>query len=148
MPAASNKSRDHIKTILSFDIGLKRTGMAIGQTISKTAQAAGQLRSGNGQLDWQQLENTLTQWQPDIIVVGDPKTNDPHLNKLINRFKSYIQQKHKLPIIQIDEELTSSVANMELQQSGLSTQKKTELRDQVAACLILESYFNMLDDHK
>lgn len=129
-------------TILSFDIGLKRTGVAVGQSFSKTAQVAGQLNAKNGQLDWPELEKLLQKWQPTMIVIGDPLTKDPHLNKLINRFKNYIQQRHKLPIIPINEELTSDFANAELAHSTLSTNKKIALRDQVAACLILESYFN------
>jgi len=133
-----------LTTILAFDIGLKRTGVASGQTLTNSAQPAGQLQANNGQLDWQALDKLLDEWQPNLIVVGDPKTTDPRLNKLINRFKSHIQQQHKIPIIDIDETLTSSAANQELQHSGLKTDKKTELRDQIAACLILESYFNQL----
>lgn len=133
-----------MKTILCFDIGLKRTGMAVGQTISRTAETAGQIRGNNGQLDWTELNKAISKWQPNVIVIGDPKTDDTHLNKLINRFKSYIQQNHKLPIFEVDEKLTSSSANAELHDSGFSIKKKTELRDQIAACLILESYFRQL----
>ncbi|MBX2847300.1 MAG: Holliday junction resolvase RuvX [Acidiferrobacterales bacterium] len=129
-------------TVLAFDFGLQRTGVAVGQTITQTAQAAGQIKAKQGQLDWLKLDETLQKWQPTSIVIGDPKSSDPHLNKLINRFKSYIQQQHKLPIIVIDEELTSNSANAELADLKLTTDKKVKLRDQIAACLILESYFH------
>lgn len=141
MPQASDK---HSGTTLAFDIGLKRTGVASGQTLTNTAQAAGQLSAKNGQLDWPALDKLINEWMPINIVLGNPNTDDPHLNKLINRFKSHIQQQHKIPIIEIDETLTSSAANTELQQQSLSTDKKIKLRDQIAACLILESYFNSL----
>lgn len=131
-----------MSTILSFDLGLKRTGIAVGQSVTQTAQPVGQLNANNGQLDWPKLQQVLEKWQPDTIVIGDPKTTDPHLNKLINRFKSHIQQHHKIPIIEIDETLSSAAANSELQQTGLTTKKKIGMRDQIAACLILESYFN------
>ena len=133
-----------METALCFDIGLKRTGVAVGQSISKSAQVAGQISAKQGQLDWQTLSQLLEKWRPNVIVIGDPKTNDPHLNKLINRFKSHIQQQYKLPIVEIDEELTSNESNIHLADSSLSTQKKVELRDQIAACLILESYFRQL----
>lgn len=133
-----------METALCFDIGLKRTGVAVGQSISKSAQVAGQISAKQGQLDWQTLSQLLEKWQPNVIVIGDPKTNDPHLNKLINRFKSHIQQQYKLPIVEIDEELTSNESNIHLADSSLSTQKKVELRDQIAACLLLESYFRQL----
>jgi len=133
-----------METALCFDIGLKRTGVAVGQSISKSAQVAGQISAKQGQLDWQTLSQLLEKWRPNVIVIGDPKTNDPHLNKLINRFKSHIQQQYKLPIVEIDEELTSNESNIHLADSSLSTQKKVELRDQIAACLLLESYFRQL----
>lgn len=131
-----------MSSLLCFDLGLKRTGVAVGQTISKTTQPVGLLVTKNGQLNWPKLDELILEWEPVTIVIGNPKTVDPHLNKLINRFKSHIQQKHKIAIIEIDEELTSVAANEELQKANLSTKKKVELRDQIAACLILESYFN------
>ncbi|MDB4511921.1 Holliday junction resolvase RuvX [Arenicella sp.] len=131
-----------MKTILCFDIGLKRTGVAVGQSVSQSAQIAGQINCNNGQLDWPRLAKLIAQWQPNLIVIGDPKSKNPHLNKLINRFKSHIQQHYKLPIVDIDESLTSVAANYELSDSTLSTEKKIALRDQIAACLILEGYFN------
>lgn len=94
------------------------------------------------------VDKLIAQWEPDLIVVGNPFVDgvpaNPTLKKAINRFKSHIQQNFKLPIIDVDERLTSSAANAELQGMGLSISKKTQLRDQIAACLILESYFNSL----
>jgi len=130
--------------LLGFDIGLKRTGVASGHTLTKAANPAGQLIVKNGRFDWPQVDKLIKHWEPTEIIIGDPKTNDPALKKVINRFKSHIQQNHKLPIHEIDETLTSSSANTEISQQGLSLDKKVELRDQVAACLILESYFNSL----
>lgn len=141
MPPA-NANNMKINTVLGFDIGLKRTGVAVGTAISNQAQPAGQIHGKNGQLDWSELDRLLDKWQPDVIVVGDPNTTDPHLNKLINRFKSRIQQQYKLPIIDVDEELSSAQANVELSHAQLSTSKKTQLRDQIAACLLIESFFN------
>lgn len=130
------------ETFLAFDIGLKRTGAASGSWFTKTATPAGALVVTNGRHDWVGVDALIEEWQPEAIVVGDPQSSDPHLNKAINRFKSHIHRWHKLPIIDVDERLTSSAANESLNQRGLSQQRKTELRDQVAATLILETYFN------
>jgi putative Holliday junction resolvase len=129
-------------TILCFDIGLKRTGVASGQSLSKTANPAGQLLVSNGRHDWDQLDRIIAQWQPTLIVIGDPKTEDSHLKKSINRFKSHIQQNHKIQLVDVDETLSSNAANIELANRGFTQSRKTELRDQIAACLILQSYFN------
>ncbi len=130
------------EVILAFDIGLKRTGVASGQSFSKSAHPAGQITVIRGRHDWPAVDDIIEQWQPDIIVIGDPQSDDPHLNKAINRFKSHIQRFHKISIIDVNERLTSVAANQELSAHRLSQTRKTEMRDQVAACLILETYFN------
>lgn len=132
------------ETFLAFDIGLKRTGAASGVVLTKSATPAGMIVVNNGRHDWAEVDQIIEEWQPDAIVIGDPKTKDPHLNKAINRFKSHIHRWHKCPIIDVNETLTSVAANECLHDRGLSQQRKTELRDQVAACLILETYFNSL----
>jgi len=140
------KSRiEAAETFLAFDIGLKRTGAASGSMFTKSASPAGMIVVNNGRHDWAGVDALIEEWQADAIVIGDPQSNDPHLNKAINRFKSHIHRWHKLPIIDVDERLTSSAANESLAERGLSEQRKTELRDQVAAALILETYFNSLD---
>ena len=133
-------------TFLVFDIGLKRTGAASGVALTKSATPAGLIVVTNGRHDWAEVDQIINEWQPDVIITGDPKTSDPHLNKAINRFKSHIHRWHKCPIIDVNETLTSVAANESLHNRGLSQQRKTELRDQVAACLILETYFNSLNN--
>ncbi len=132
------------QTLLAFDIGLKRTGVATGQTLTKTSSPAGQVAVTRGRHDWPAVDDLIQQWAPDLIVIGDPQTDDPHLNKAINRFKSHIQRHHKIPTVDINEQLTSSAANQALAQRTMSQARKTEMRDQIAACLILETYFNTL----
>ena len=130
------------KVLLAFDIGLKRTGVASGHTMTRSARPAGQLLVKNGRFEWHEVDKIIKEWQPTALVIGDPKSDDPALKKAINRFKSHIQQNHKLPIIEIDERLSSVAANAEIADQGFSTERKILLRDQIAACLILESYFN------
>lgn len=134
------------KTVLALDVGLKRTGVASGQSLTKTANPCGLISVSNGQPDWAVLDNLITEWQPALIVIGDPGSGDPHLNKVINRIISHIQKNHKIPIIDVDERLTSSAANEALAGQGLSERRKTELRDQIAACLILETYFHSMTE--
>jgi len=141
------KSRvQNAETFLAFDIGLKRTGVASGNLFTKTATPTGAIVVNNGRHDWAGVDTLIEQWEPDAIIIGDPQSSDPHLNKAINRFKSHIHRWHKLPIIDVDERLTSSAANETLTRHKLSQQRKTELRDQVAAALILETYFNSLSE--
>lgn len=145
-----NDTLNQISTILAFDIGLKRIGVASGQSLTKSANPAGQLSVAQGKIDFTSLDKLITEWQPKVIVVGNPFNEelykpDPHLKKAINRFKHHIQQHHKLKIVDVDERLSSEAANEELSNKGLSQSRKTELRDQIAACLILETYFNSIE---
>ena len=132
-------------TVLAFDIGLQRTGVASGQELSSTANPLDLIRVKSGRHDWDHLDRLIVEWAPNKIVIGQPNSRDSALNKAINRFRSHIQQKHKLPIVEIDETLTSHEANQVMAGQIRSTKDRIRLRDQVAACLILESYFRTLD---
>lgn len=133
------------QTVLAFDVGTKRTGVAVGQTLTKTTEPAGQLTVKQGQLDWDQVQKLIDEWQPQICVIGDPKTVDPHLNKVINRLRHFLQTQN-IKVMSIDESLSSEQSNqrMSLITNKLTQKKKTLLRDQIAACIILERYFDSL----
>ncbi|MFT4629577.1 MAG: putative Holliday junction resolvase [Arenicella sp.] len=134
-----------IQTFLAFDVGLKRTGIACGQTHTKTANPAGQLLVSRGRMDWPEVDRLILEWEPTKIIIGDPRSDDPQLKKVINRLKSHIQQQHKIPIVDVDETLSTSAANAKFDGRQYSVGQKTKLRDQLAACLILESYMSTLD---
>jgi len=135
---------EHNYTVLGFDIGLTRTGVASGQSLTMSATPCTTIDVKNGRHDWVKLDDIIVGWEPQKIIIGDPQTSDANLNKAINRFKSHIQQNHKLPIICVDERLTSAAANQEFSKRDVSKKRKIMLRDQLAACLILEDYFNSL----
>ena len=126
--------------LLGFDVGLKRTGVAVGQSVTGTAEPAGLLNSKNGQLDWQEVDQLITKWQPTKVVIGEPGSDNPHLRKLLNRLVHHLQSQHGLPIHRQDEAFTTEAANSLLAERGVGSHDRTELRDQLAACLILEAF--------
>lgn len=126
---------------MAFDVGLRRTGVAVGQSLLQSAKPAGQINVERGRHDWLKVDQLIAKWAPQRIVIGNPNSHDPALKKCINRLKSHIQQQHKIAIFEIDETLTSSAANTEMADQSLSLEQKIALRDQIAACIILESYF-------
>ncbi|MEO0369797.1 MAG: Holliday junction resolvase RuvX [Pseudomonadota bacterium] len=129
-------------TVIGFDVGLKRTGAAIGSTNSGKAQPVGKLDVVRGQHDWQAIDQLLQEWQPALAIIGSGSKHDAALSKAINRLVHHLQS-HKIKVKKVDETLSTAQANSEL--SDISTAgNKTELRDQIAACLILESYLNEL----
>jgi len=104
--------------ILALDIGLKRTGVALAQKgLNSTDTKASPLASievKNGHPDFAHLDKLHEQWQPEVYVIGNPQTDNPHLNKAINRFKHHIQSQYKCAIEDVSEFLTTEMANLEM----------------------------------
>ena len=64
------------QTLLGFDFGMKRIGVAVGQTVTQTARPLTTLKAVNGTPDWRAVEKLIGIWQPDAIVVGIPLNMD------------------------------------------------------------------------
>lgn len=114
----------------------------MAQNSTKTARPAGTIQVNNGRHDWQQVDALVSEWQPAVAVVGKISDTDPALKKAANRLLSHLQQQHKVKTIVVDETLTTVSANAILAETDHSSTKRKALRDQVAACLILETWLN------
>ena len=66
------EKKDTHNTYLGFDFGMKRIGVAVGQTVTKTAKALFTLAAKNGTPDWQIIEALTKEWQTDGFVGGIP----------------------------------------------------------------------------
>jgi len=138
------------KTILAFDYGLKKIGVAIGQTVTNTARPLCIIKAKDGKPNQQQLTEVISSWRPNIIVIGMPYQEDgteQEITKLTRKFadnlKKQYQDKYKFTIETIDERHTSIEAKKkfaELRAQGLI--KQGEKLDHIAACIILERWFN------
>ena len=60
------------RIVMAFDFGIKHIGIAIGQEITKTASTFYSIKALEGQPDWNELDDIIHEWKPDLIVVGDP----------------------------------------------------------------------------
>ncbi len=61
-----------INTLLCFDFGTKRIGVAVGQSITQTASPLKTVRNKNNKPDWNDIEQLIKEWQPDALIVGVP----------------------------------------------------------------------------
>lgn len=123
-----------IKTALGFDYGSTRIGVAVGQTLTKTATPLMTLPAREGQPDWNVLQRVLNEWRPECLVVGLPSTADGkphHLEAAIKRFGRRLHGRFGLPIAYVDERLSSFEA------AARGTQDQV---DALAASLILETW--------
>ena len=133
------------KVILAFDFGLKHIGVAIGQEITNTAQTFFSLDAKNGEPDWSQLDPLVKEWDPKLMVVGNPLNmdgSDSEIKKNSDKFSDLINKRYNVPVELMDERLTTREAKARLKSeegSFISTGKDTH---QIAAQIILENWFS------
>lgn len=133
--------------IIGFDFGQKRIGVAIGNNISKSAQALITIESASSNQKFEAIQKIMDEWQPVSIVVGVPFNVDGSEHKVTNLCKNFakqLEQKYALPIHLIDERYTSIEAGYEIQDKKIDPKKKKLLIDQIAAKIILQSYLDQI----
>lgn len=133
------------KTLLGFDFGMKRIGVAIGQVVTKNARALTMVPAKEGEPDWRQLDKLIKEWQPDAMVVGIPVNMDGTKQVITERaleFAEILKDRYKLPIFEMDERLTSVEARSNVFNEGGYKALKSAQIDSVAAQLILQNWLD------
>ena len=141
-PVANGTNRTNaispaLKTFLALDFGLKRTGVAVGNRVLRTAQPQGSIHA-EGDARFVKIAALLAEWQPDALVIGVPFHPDgaEHENTLrARRFGRQLAGRFNLPVFEVDERYTTTEA--------LSMGAKDA--DAAAACIILEQFLRSLD---
>jgi putative Holliday junction resolvase len=132
-------------TLLAFDFGEKRIGVAVGNSISGTAQPLTTLQGEENTQRFAAIESLIREWQPAALVVGLPCNDDgtPHeMTRLCRRFANRLKGRFGLPVILADERYTSAAASSQLNEAGIRGIRQKPLLDQVAAQQILQAYLN------
>jgi len=133
-------------TILAFDFGLKRTGVAVGNTLTGNATPECTLQSKDEKPDWDGITRLIEAWKPEKVVVGMPTELDGSKNTLtkrVERFCNQINGRYNLPVEQENEQFSSIEAAerlKELRQSGRKQKITKEEVDKIAASIILERW--------
>ena len=136
-----------MSTVLIFDFGLKRTGVAVGNTIVGTASPEETLISVNNKPDWEGITRLIKKWAPTKIVVGMPKQlngDDTELSAPIEKFCNQLNGRYNLPVAQANEQYSSIEAGRRLKQvrqAGRKQKVRKEEVDQVSAVIIFENWF-------
>jgi len=134
-------------TVLGFDFGTKKIGVAVGQAITRTASGLETIPYREQQPDWQRIEKLIKEWQPHALLVGIPYNMDDTeqpLTILANAFKHQLESRFQRPVHPVDERLTTRASWQLLKQYGAKSayQKKRQKIDQVSATLIIETWFS------
>ena len=130
--------------ILSFDFGEKRIGVAIGNSITKSSHPLETINTPKNTERYKLIELLLKTWDPVKLVIGYPSNEDGTLSKmslLAKKFGMKLRNKYNIPIVMIDERFTSSEADLELKKFERNFKKRKIVVDQVAAMIILDSFF-------
>ena len=136
------------QTLLGFDFGSRRIGVAVGQRITGTASALTTLPARDGQPDWDQISKLLETWQPQALVVGQPLQLDgsrSDITEAAERFARRLEGRFRLPVYLCDERLSSHAADHWLSEHrGDKRGTPSGGLDAAAAQIILQDW---LDSH-
>lgn len=146
MPEATPSSPAQL--VLAFDFGLRRIGVACGDTLSRTASTLNIVPAGPAGPRWEILSSLISDWQPALLVVGVPYSVDGSQNAMTRAARSFANQlrlRYSLTVHMVDERYSSLEAAARLKEareSGLRKRRvaKTDI-DAAAACVILERWF-------
>lgn len=130
--------------LLAFDFGTKRIGVAVGQTVTKTARPLATLSAKEGQPQWEEVDKLIKTWRPNALVVGIPLNMDgtpQAITQAARNFAEALRKKYQLPVHGIDERLTTRDAREKVFAKGGYKALQNEQIDSVAAQLILETWF-------
>ena len=132
-------------TVLAFDFGTRRIGVAVGNTLMRTAHALATIDAAREDARFATIGALVDEWRPDRFVVGLPVHADgtPHaMTRRAREFAAELSRRFARPAALVDERHTSEVARQALAASGRGGRASRGLRDQVAAQIILQAWFD------
>lgn len=134
-------------TILGFDYGEKRIGVAVGNTDIRIAHPLETIQGESNEVKFGAVARLIGEWQPVLLVVGLPAHLDGtehEMSERCRRFARRLEGRFGLKTALVDERLSSADAAEHLNQAGLRGRKQKPVLDQVAAQRILQTYLDGL----
>jgi putative Holliday junction resolvase len=125
-------------SFLAFDFGLKRTGVAVGNRLTRSATPQGAIRA-EGDARWAPVAQRIAEWQPDALVVGVPWHPDGNAHdntRRAQRFARQLRARFQLPVYEVDERYSTTEARA-------AGARDAEV-DAAAAAIILEQFLRGL----
>jgi putative holliday junction resolvase len=148
MPKPDPPDPDAPKIVLAFDFGLRRIGVACGDTVTRTASPLDAVAAGPAGPRWEAIAALMRDWQPDLAVVGLPYNvdgTDSDMTSAARRFAAELGRRHLLEVAMIDERYSSREAEAQLKSARESGIRRRRVAkgdvDAAAACVILERWF-------
>ncbi|HET8876540.1 MAG TPA: Holliday junction resolvase RuvX [Casimicrobiaceae bacterium] len=137
--------READATVLAFDFGTRRIGVAVGNTLMRVAHPLATIAAADPAARWTAIRALLDEWRPQRLVVGLPVHADatPHaMTARAREFALELADRFALPVALEDERHTSEIARDALAAAGRGGRAHRPLRDRVAAQIILQAWFD------
>ncbi|MEO5693641.1 MAG: Holliday junction resolvase RuvX [Usitatibacter sp.] len=134
-------------TLIGFDFGERRIGVAVGETSTRIANPLGAIDAVANEVRFEAIGRIVDEWQPKAFVVGIPHHSDDSehaIARLAEKFARRLQARYNLPVEFIDETLTSAIAESQLRETRTRKARKSDV-DALAATMILQSYLDALE---
>lgn len=142
------------RTIVAFDYGLRRIGIAVGNTLTSTAAPLETVRARDGEADWPAIAAILRSYAPDICLVGIPYNMDgseTHLTPKVREFAARLAEIGRAEVVLVDERLSSRAAQEVLRERRETGQLKHRVRngdvDRMAATILLQQWLHECASH-
>ena len=132
----SDSSIDKSITVMAFDYGTRRVGVAVGNSVTQSGQALKTIAAPNLDALFIEIQALIKEWQPDRLVVGRPLHPDGAEHEMTAkaiRFGNQLHGRLNLPVVWVDERYSSAVLEVDA--------KMRDNLDAHSAALILEQYF-------
>lgn len=131
--------------VLGFDFGMRRIGVAVGQTTTRTANSLETVSHGR-EPDWSAIDRLVREWKPALLLVGLPlgtEGDETDMSRAARRFGNALKQRYDLEVVYADERFSSRTAESrfaELRAGGERRRKHAAQLDAMAAQIILENW--------
>lgn len=139
-------------TVLGFDVGARRIGVAVGSAFGHGARALAVVDVHGGVPDWSAIDRVHKEWRPDGLIVGDPMTlegGDQPARARAHAFARELRSRYRLPVVLVDERSSSIEAAQRFaadRAEGRKRRRDAEALDAVAAAVIVERWLAAPDD--
>ena len=133
-------------TVLGFDVGARRIGVAVGSAFGSGPRAIAVVDVRDGSPDWPRIERLYKEWRPDGLVVGDPMTldgGDQPIRKAARAFARELRKRMNVPVVMIDERNSSLEAAQRFadeRAEGRKRKRDADALDAMAAAIIVERW--------
>ena len=133
-------------TVLGFDVGMRRIGVAVGSAYGTGARALAVIDVHANGPDWAEIDRLYKEWRPDGLVVGDPMTldgGDQPIRHRAHAFARDLSARYTLPVVLVDERASSIEAAQRFaadRAQGRRRRRDAAALDAVAAAVIVERW--------